>query len=80
MIVSAVHPWLMSLRGDILKAKTVMLGYSPSLPTEFMVIIGPNMMIKEKEDWIRRLRGDPPPNLLPSDLRILERIRASRNR
>jgi hypothetical protein len=40
----------MSLRGDILKAKTVILGNPSSMPTEFMVKSGPEVMrIEEKE-------------------------------
>jgi len=77
MIVSAVHPWLMSLRGDILKAKTIALGYPPSLPTEFMVKNGPErMMIEDKEHWIREMRGGPWPSTLPAS--ILSRLRRNR--
>jgi len=77
MTVSAVHPWLMSFRGDILKAKTVALGYPPSLPTEFMVKNGPGrLMIEDKEYWIRERRGGPWPNTIPAS--ILNRLRRNR--
>ncbi|KFY31394.1 hypothetical protein V493_01145 [Pseudogymnoascus sp. VKM F-4281 (FW-2241)] len=56
--VSAVHPWLMSLREDILTAKRVGLYYPPSLPTELMVTTLPSMlMIADKKSWILRMRA-----------------------
>jgi len=77
MIVSAVHPWLMSLRENILKAKTIALGYPRSLPAEFLVQNGPEMMrIEDKEYWIRRMRGDPPTHPMPAW--FFNRIRRNR--
>jgi hypothetical protein len=77
IIVLAVHPWLMSLRGDILKAKTIILGYPSSMPTEFMVKSGPEfMMIEEKEHWIQGMRGGPRPSTIPAS--ILNRLRRNR--
>ena len=74
--VSAVRPWLMSLRGDILKAKTIALGYPRSLPTEFMVRDGlGQMVIEDKENWIRKMRGDPPSTLPAPTLNGLYRNR-----
>lgn len=60
MIMSAVHPWLMSLRGDILEAKSQQL--RQPLPTEFIVNSNaPDaLMITDKEQWIRRKRIMPP--------------------
>ena len=77
MMVLAVHPWLMSLRGDILKAKAVALGYPSSMPTEFMVKNGPeHMMIEEKEYWIQGRRGGPRSSTVPAS--ILHRLRRNR--
>lgn len=77
MIVSAVHPWLMSLREDILKAMSLFLGYPQSLPTEFMVTGGPDILwIDDKEDWIRRIVGGPPRHPIP--VSILNRLRRAR--
>jgi hypothetical protein len=78
MIVSAVHPWLMSLREDILKAKTIALGYPLSLPTEFMVMTNrpDRLMIEDKEGWIQRMGGGSKPNTVPAS--ILNRLRRDR--
>ncbi|KAK3934510.1 hypothetical protein QBC46DRAFT_368162 [Diplogelasinospora grovesii] len=80
--VSAVHPWLMSLRGDILEAKTVARPqpYSALASTEWMVDKGPEHKIEEKESWIREHGGGPPRTMTASTAAILNRIRASRNR
>lgn len=82
MILSAVHPWLMSLRGDILKAKTVARpqSYSALAPIEWMVDKGPEHQITDKESWIREHGGGPPRPMPASTAAILSRIRASRNR
>ncbi len=80
MMMPAVHPWLISLRDDILKAKTALLYDPASLPTDWMVGQGPNHMIREKKAWIQRHGGGPPRVLSPSSAAILERIRASRKR
>jgi hypothetical protein len=76
MIVTAVHPWLMSLREDVLQAKKVALWYPSSLPTEFLVKNGPKMMIEDKEHCIRRMRGDPPDHPVPAS--ILNGLRRNR--
>lgn len=82
MMMSAVHPWLMSFREDILKAKTVArpLPYSALVPTVWMVSKGPEHKIEEKEKWIRENGGGPPHTMPASGIAILDRIRASRNR
>jgi hypothetical protein len=82
MIISAVHPWLMSLREDILKAKTV-TRFQPnpaSASMKWMVNGGPEHRIEEKESWIREHGGGPPRPVPASTAAILARIRASRNR
>ena len=82
MIMSAVHPWLMSLREDILKAKTVARPqpYSALALTEWVVNKGPEHKIEEKESLIREHGGGPPRTIPASTAAILNRIRASRNR
>ncbi|OBT76532.1 hypothetical protein VF21_05430 [Pseudogymnoascus sp. 05NY08] len=56
--ISAVHPWLMSMREDIMTAMRVVLYYPPSLPTELMVTsVLAGVMITEKKRWIQRMRG-----------------------
>lgn len=66
MIVSAVHPWLMSLREDTLTAKRVGLYYPPSSPTELMVTTLPTMlMIADKRSWILRMRGSSTVRTVP---------------
>jgi hypothetical protein len=60
MIVSAVHPWLLNLRGDILEAK-----YQADLhelPMEFMVSSeSPDQLkIQSKEKWFRRRKPKNP--------------------
>ncbi|OBT82859.1 hypothetical protein VE02_08560 [Pseudogymnoascus sp. 03VT05] len=80
--VSAVHPWLMNLREDILKAKTVARPqpYNALAPTEWMVKNGPELEIEEKEGWIWEHGGGPPHTMPTSTAAIFNRIRASRNR
>ncbi|OBT71815.1 hypothetical protein VF21_09378 [Pseudogymnoascus sp. 05NY08] len=80
--ISAVHPWLMSLCGDILKAKTVARPqpYNALASTEWMVENGPELKIEEKGSWIWELGGGPPCTMPPSTAAILSRIRASRKR
>ncbi|KAI9643834.1 hypothetical protein NHQ30_007185 [Ciborinia camelliae] len=80
--VSAVHPWLMSLRKDILKAKAVARPqpYSASAPTEWMVNKGPEHKIEEKEGWIRDHGGGLARTMPASTDAILNRIRASSTR
>jgi hypothetical protein len=58
IIISAVHPWLISEREDILTAMRVVLFYPTSLPTELMVRYLPDhLMFTEKSRWIQRMRG-----------------------
>lgn len=82
MIISAVHPWLMSLREDILKAKTVARPqpYSALALNEWMVKGGPEHKMEEKDSWIREHGGGPPRTMPSSTAAIIDRIRASRNR
>jgi hypothetical protein len=82
MIMSAVHPWIMSFREDILKAKTVARPqpYSALAPTEWMVNQGPEHKIDLMKSWIREHGGGTPPTIPASTAAILNRIRASRNR
>lgn len=81
-MTSAVHPWLMSLRGDILKAKTVARPqpYPASAPTKWMVDRGSEHKIEVQESWVREHGGGPPRVVPASTAAILERLRASRNR
>ena len=75
--VSAVHPWLMGLRADILRAKTVSRLYSWAADTtEWMVYnrLAPQPEIVTKEYWIER--HSPPRPMDASTLRIVQRIRA----
>ncbi|KAH7631478.1 hypothetical protein B0T09DRAFT_302981 [Sordaria sp. MPI-SDFR-AT-0083] len=74
--VSAVHPWLMSLRGDLFKAKDVSRErpYYGSSPEEDKWMVGlpinghcsQPLEIEEKREWVRRHSpyerrpGDPP--------------------
>jgi hypothetical protein len=76
MIILAVHPWLMSLRGDISLAQKVARGNPASFPTEFMVNIGQHIMLHEKVEWVRRTSGAPPTNPLPAS--FMNRLRAAR--
>jgi hypothetical protein len=78
----AVHPWLMSLRHDILKAKTVArpLPYFASVPAEWMVGEGPEHRIEEKKSWIEWHGGGRLHPLGPASAAAMARIRASKNR
>ncbi|KAK0621894.1 hypothetical protein B0T17DRAFT_535328 [Bombardia bombarda] len=88
--VSAVHPWLMSLRGDILSAKTVARPQQYPAPASMKWMVkagldrGPEPMIEEKKYWVRKHGGGQPRVVstaeATSNARILERIRAMRNR
>lgn len=59
----AVHPWLKSLRSEIMKAKEVArpLAYNTKLPYEWMVDVfeGPFNKIEEKKDWVQSHGGGP---------------------
>ncbi|KAH7348969.1 hypothetical protein BKA65DRAFT_455485 [Rhexocercosporidium sp. MPI-PUGE-AT-0058] len=77
--VSAVHPWLMSLREDILFAKIPMASRPPPLPTELMVARGPHHDIKDREGWIQRTEGARMHGpITASTARLLDRIRQHR--
>lgn len=77
-----MHPWLMSLRPDILLAKTVARPqpYPASVAMAWMVDNGPEHKLEEKQSWIQGHGGGPPRPIPASTAAILERIRASRNR
>ncbi|KFY06764.1 hypothetical protein V492_07764 [Pseudogymnoascus sp. VKM F-4246] len=73
--VSAVHPWLMSMREDILKATMLFLGNPRSPPTDFMVKHTPQTtFLEEKEDWVRRVGRGPPKYPIPPS--FLEKLRS----
>lgn len=57
--LSAVHPWLMSLREDILWAKGVWDGTPLPANTKFMLDLGQsNLFITEATEWINRKRSE----------------------
>jgi hypothetical protein len=57
--LSAVHPWLMSLREDILWAKGVWDGAPLPANTKFMLDLGQDLlMIYEVDEWINRTRRE----------------------
>lgn len=73
----------MSLRPDILKAKTVArpLPYFASVPAEWMVGEGPEHRIEEKKSWIEWHGGGGRLHPLgPASAAAMARIRASKNR
>ncbi|PQE28395.1 domain containing protein [Rutstroemia sp. NJR-2017a BBW] len=81
--ISAVHPWLMSLREDIVKAKLVARPQPYSAwEEELMVGEGPEHDIELKEEWLegRGIRRPFTAIQAASNARILARIRASRGR
>ncbi|KAL8366066.1 hypothetical protein RB595_004716 [Gaeumannomyces hyphopodioides] len=80
--VSAVHPWLMGLRANILLAKTVAKPqpYPGSASVAWMVDKGPEHKVEEKQSWIQAHGGGPARPIPASTAAILARIRASRNR
>ncbi|KAE9372959.1 hypothetical protein N431DRAFT_467181 [Stipitochalara longipes BDJ] len=61
--VSAVHPWLMSLREDILQARKVGAWYPRSMPTEFIVMstVPDDIRLDEKQHWIEGIRPEGRP-------------------
>lgn len=77
--MTAVHPWLMGLRSEILLAKSVAqyLTYPESAGMAWMVDGGPEHMLEEKQSWIERHRPPSPPS--PSTAAFLARLRADRN-
>ena len=80
MALPAMHPWLMSLRDDIVKAKAVapFEAYPASVPIEWMVSRGPEHRIQEKKSWVED--HGPPRPIDAATLAIVNRIRARRNR
>ncbi|KAK1778529.1 hypothetical protein QBC45DRAFT_376655 [Copromyces sp. CBS 386.78] len=82
--VSAVHPWLMSLRGDIFKAKIVSrqmpyYGDSPEKDTwmvDLRLHCSNPLEIDEKREWVRSHSRRTHGPLTASDAKMLERIRA----
>lgn len=80
--MTAVHPWLMGLRPEILLAKTVSQPqpYPGSAEMSWMVDRGPEHKVEEKQSWIQDHGGGPPRPVPASTIAILARIRASRNR
>ncbi|AEO71268.1 uncharacterized protein THITE_159031 [Thermothielavioides terrestris NRRL 8126] len=63
--VTAVHPWLMGLRNDILGALGTMNGDDAPLPadTELMVCYDAldSLRIMKREEWIRMVKKEPSP-------------------
>lgn len=80
--MTAVHPWLMGLRAEILLAKTVARPqpYPESAEMSWVVDQGPEHKVEEKQGWIQAHGGGPPRPIPASTAAILGRIRASRNR
>lgn len=80
--MTAVHPWLMGLRPEILLAKTVARPqpYPGSAGMAWMVDEGPEHKVEEKQSWIQRHGGGAPRPVPSSTAAILARIRAVRGR
>lgn len=80
----AVHPWLMSLRPDILSSKTCARpsAYPASMVVSmvWMVEYRPdsNLRLEGKQTWMER--HSPRGPIPASTAAFLDRIRASRNR
>tara|TARA_R110002060_G_scaffold53778_1_gene64428 strand:+ start:1272 stop:1532 length:261 start_codon:yes stop_codon:yes gene_type:complete len=74
----AVHPWLLSLREDIMIAKRVTLGYPSEFATELMVEVnaGGTIRIMDRVNLIKARSGAPQNKYLPAAM--LERIRKAR--
>ncbi|KAH0499711.1 hypothetical protein TgHK011_006886 [Trichoderma gracile] len=77
--VSTVHPWLMSLRGDIIRAKAVARPvpyFDSGVNIEWMVsnLTAPQHQIMTKGLWIEMHR--PPRPMDAATSRLLQRIRA----
>ncbi|KAH8194090.1 hypothetical protein TruAng_011740 [Truncatella angustata] len=79
----AVHPWLMSLRDDIVRAKSVArTGGFPSR-TRYMVTQGPRHVIEERGMWMDRHgagRAQPPMPISAGLLAAIQAHREWRNR
>lgn len=80
--MAAVHYWLMGLRAEVLLAKTVAehQQYPRSAEMAWMVDMGPEHSVEEKQSWIQRHGGDPSRPIPASTTAILARIRADRSR
>ena len=81
IVLPVVHPWLLSLRNDIVKAKAVapFYAYPVSVPTEWIVVTtGPEHKIQEKKSWVEG--HSPPCPMDAATLAVVNRIRASRKR
>ncbi|KAH8674213.1 hypothetical protein BX600DRAFT_457200 [Xylariales sp. PMI_506] len=79
--INVIHPWLMSLSHDILKAKMVTDPSSnPTLVTnKWMVTIGEHIRVDERERWIQQYGGGVRPVFSDSTInRILAQRRAER--
>lgn len=81
--VQVVHPWLMSLRDEIVRAKSVArTGGFPS-GTRYMVTQGPRHVIEERGMWIDRHgagRAQPPMPMSAGLLAAMQARREWRNR
>lgn len=77
-----MHPWLMSLRPDILLSKTIARPqpYPMAAGMAWMVSEGPEHKVEEKESWVQAHGGGPPRPMPASTAAFLARIRASRKR
>ncbi|KAF9870785.1 hypothetical protein CkaCkLH20_11684 [Colletotrichum karsti] len=77
--VSAVHPWLMGLRPEILLAKAVARPepYPQSAEMAWMVDKGPKHEVTEKQSWLRAHGGGTPLPVPPGAAASLARIRAA---
>lgn len=78
MMGLAVHPWLLSLRGDILMAKRVARGYPSDFATEFMIQVDADgtIQVMDRENWIKARNGAPQNKYIPEAM--LERMRKVR--
>lgn len=74
---SAVRPWLMSLRGDLVKAKTVSSAhpFSTVVSFDWRVERRPEHRIEEKKSWVRCHAGGPP---LPLPAVLVEHLARTR--
>jgi hypothetical protein len=82
MTETAVHPWLMSLREDIFKAKRVARPQPyHAWNMEWMVDKGLEHVIEVKGTWLRAHSPPVPPRPIPAaTAAFMASIRASRNR
>lgn len=75
-----MHPWLMGMRDDIVRAKTIDESPASAAGKVWMVIVelGPRHELEEKQSWIER--HSPPRPMTPYVQGLLARIRAERGR